>query len=115
MEEQTVQTIGIVLVVSVALFAAYKIFEGSSIFGALGAPGGTTLNLTSIPGVPEYPNGAGTLASATPGALSAVAASNFSEYSPAFGTGANPTSSDETDYDDLDFSTDDNDSYSGVV
>jgi hypothetical protein len=107
MEETTVKTLAIVLVAGVALYAVYKMFEGNGLLSSISTPGSTTPNLTSIPGVPSYSGGAGAYASATPGALAASATSTLSEYAPAFGSGENTSSSDETDYDDLDFSDDD--------
>jgi hypothetical protein len=107
MEEKSVKTVAFALVVIVAAYAVYKLFEGSSILGGLGSPGLTTSNLTSIPGVSQFPVTAPT--SATPQALASVASSTLAEYSPAFGSSANPSSSDETDYDDLDMSSGDED------
>jgi hypothetical protein len=107
MEEKTVKTLAIVLVSAIALYAVYKIFEGSPIFSSLGTPGATTPNLTSIPGVPAY--SATGYAVAAPQQLASAASGVLADYSPAFGSSANPTSSSETDYSDIDFSDDESD------
>jgi len=102
MEEKSVKTIAVVVVVGIALYAIYELFSGSQVFSGLGAPGQITANLSSIPGVPGFRITAPT--SATPQALASTATGVLAEYAPAFGPGENTTSSSETDYTDLDYS-----------